>query len=53
MNRTKAVVYIDDKEIHPREELPDSLEAFVGILTGVLAGSAAWLAIIAAVLNLP
>ena len=53
MNRAKVAAYIDDTEVHPREAPADSLDAFGGILIGVLAGSAAWLAIVAVVLNLP
>jgi hypothetical protein len=53
MNRAKVAAYLDDTEVRPRERPADSLDAFGGILIGVLAGSATWLAIIAVVLNLP
>ena len=52
MNRAKAAAYIDDTKVHPREGPADSLDAFSGILIGVLAGSATWLVIVAVVLNL-
>jgi len=52
MNRTRAAVSINDTEVHPWEERANALDAFGGILVGVLAGSAMWLAIIAVVVNL-
>jgi len=52
MNSMKAGVYIEDTEAHPHEGRVDALDAVVGILVGVLAGSATWLAIVAVVLNL-
>ena len=52
MNSTKAAPFIDDTEAHPPEGPVDALDAVVGILVGVLAGSATWLAIGAVILVL-
>jgi hypothetical protein len=52
MSSTNAASYLDDTAVHQREGLVDALDAFGGILIGVLAGSAAWLAILAVALIL-